>query len=46
MAYTATVYATAATAVAACNAAADTKLAFVVPFMEKGKQKFIVVIAA
>jgi hypothetical protein len=45
-AYTATIYASAETARVACEAPAAGKLAFVVPFMEAGKQKFIVVVAA
>jgi hypothetical protein len=45
-AYTATIYDTAAAVVTACEAATATKLAFVVPFMEAGRQKFIVVVAA
>ena len=45
-AYTATIYATAAAAKAACNAATATKLVTVVPFMEGGQQKFMVVVAA
>jgi hypothetical protein len=44
--YTATVYKTSADAVTAINAAAAGKVSQVVAFMEDGKQKFMVVIAA
>jgi hypothetical protein len=45
-AYVSTIYATAATAQAAANAAVTDKLVQVVPFMESGKQKFIVIVKA
>jgi hypothetical protein len=45
-AYTATIYATADTTRVAINAVATGKLTAVVPFMEAGKQKFMVVVAA
>lgn len=45
-AYVTTIYATAATAQAAVNAATAEKLVQVVPFMEAGKQKFMVIVSA
>jgi hypothetical protein len=45
-AYVTTIYATAALALAAINAAATDKVVTVAPFMEGGKQKFMVVLKA
>jgi hypothetical protein len=44
--YTATIYGSAADAATAIEAATATKLAFVVPYMEVGKQMFLIVVAA
>jgi hypothetical protein len=43
-AYVTTIYATAATCAAAVNAATADKLVQVVPFMETGVQKFMVIV--
>jgi hypothetical protein len=45
-AYVATIYATAATAQTAINGATADKLVTVAPFVEAGKQKFMVVVKA